>query len=65
MSSGVVRAVIWSILEDSDFCMKSRNAETAKKLAASLPDAVVENDLQMEVFDQFSSSLVEKITLQV
>ena len=61
MSSGVVRAATWSILEDSDFCMKSRNAETSKKLAASLLDAVVENDLQMDVFDRFSSSLIEKI----
>ena len=61
MSSGVVRSAISSTLDDSEFCIKSVNADATKKLAASLLDAVVEDEKKMDSFDAFSNTLLRKI----
>ena len=64
MSSGVVRSVIPSILDNSVFSINSENAEATKMLATSLLDAIVGDDWQMHCFNAFSSTILKMIKQQ-
>ncbi len=59
MSSGLVRSIIASILEDKDFSIKSHRILNAKSLARELLEKAVESEEKMDKFDSFAIELIE------
>ena len=62
MASGIVRGAISTVLEDKTLTIQSQNAELILNYGNKLLQSVIENEENMEVFDEFCEGLISTIS---
>ena len=62
MASGIVRGAISTVLEDKTLTIQSQNAELMLNCGNKLLQSVIENEENMEVFDEFCEDLISTIS---